>query len=122
MSNATNEIQRIQPMRITDHDTGNVDELDFDRETVIFAQNRGFKLDDVTDYPTLKVPDLFFYAFRKNHKRLSKGQTDALLMKLGGLTVDMISRLFALYEQAAQTFTIVDKEDMEKNEKVTVEL
>ena len=74
MSNAANEIQRVNPMRITDNDSGNVYELDFDRETAVFAQNRGFKPDDVVDYPTAKVPELFFYAFRKNHKRVPKNQ------------------------------------------------
>ena len=122
MSNAANEIQRVTPIRITDNDSGNVYELDFDRETAVFAQNRGFKPDDVVDYPTAKVPELFFYAFRKNHKRVPKNQTDALLQKMGGLTVAMISRLLALYDQASQSFTIADEEDMEKNAKVTVEL
>ena len=44
---------RVNPARVTDHDTGTVYELDFTRESVKFAENRGFKVDELTVFPVL---------------------------------------------------------------------
>lgn len=115
--------ERINPLRITDNDTGNTYELDFSRESVAFAEGREFRLEDVTDFPVTKIPALWYYAFRKNHKNVARSQTDALLDKIGGLTDAMLERLLLLYNQAALSNNILQtKEDLEKNARVTVEL
>jgi len=102
--------------------TGDVYELDFSREAIRFAEARGFELDSVTKFPVTKIPELFYYAFRKNHKNVSKTKTDSILETMGGLTGPMLERLIQLYNQASLTHVISTEEDMEKNEETTVEL
>lgn len=115
------ENERIKPMRITISDT--TYELDFSRDSVSFAEDRQFSPDDVARYPVTKVPELFYYAFRKNHRKLARSQTDAILDKIGGLTPDMLKRLILLYNQAAMSNNIMqDDEDLAKNSEVTVEM
>ena len=62
---------RVNPVRVTDHDTGTVYELDFTRESVKFAENRGFKVDELTVFPVTRIPELFYYAFRKKSQECS---------------------------------------------------
>lgn len=123
MSEKVVDIQdRVQPMRVSDNKIGVSYELDFSRDSVRFAENRGFEIDTVVKFPVTKIPELFYYAFRKNHKNVAKSQTDALLERLGGLTSQMLERLIQLYNQAALTHIIASDEDIEKNTEVTVEL
>lgn len=114
--------EKVNPIRLTDNDTGEVYELDFDRASIEFAERRGFKISEVPDYPVSLVPELFYYSFRKNHKRISKQKADAIFDALGGLTPAMLERLTALYNQGALTHVIRDDEGEEKNPKMTVEL
>ena len=59
----------------------------------------------------------------KNHRKLARSQTDAILDKIGGLTPDMLKRLILLYNQAAMSNNIMqDDEDFAKNSEVTVEM
>lgn len=116
------DFERVPSIKITDNDTGNVYELDFCRDSVRFAEARGFKTDDVSDYPVTKIPEFWFYAFRMHHKNMAKNQTDALLDKMGGMTPQIAARLIELYNQAATSNNIQDDEDLAKNAKVTVEL
>ena len=69
---------KVNPIRITDKKIGKVYELDFSRESVIFAEDRGFKLSDISEFPVSKIPEFFYYAFRKNHREVSRGQVNAL--------------------------------------------
>lgn len=63
-------MNEVKPMIITDMETGDQYTLEFDKESVRFAESRGFDLDDVAKYPLTKVEELFWYAFRKHHKRV----------------------------------------------------
>lgn len=113
---------RINPARVTENSTGKVYELDFSRESVRFAENRGFAVDEITKFPVTHIPELFYYAFRKNHKNVARSQTDAILEDMGGVSAKLLERLMQLYNQAALTHVIASEEDAEKNTKVTVEL
>ena len=116
-------IERINPIRITDNDTGKVYELDFSRESVRFVENQGFKIEETFDFPNVNIPKLFYYAFRKNHRNVSLDQSDKLLDKMGGLTEKIAIRLVDLYRQATMANNIIqENEDLEKNSRVTVEL
>lgn len=114
--------ERIQPIRITDNETGNVYELDFNRESIRFAEARGFDPDEISKYPVTRIPELWYYAFRMHHKNLAREKTDAMLEKLGGLSPAMIERLGMLYNQAGLVHTLSTNEDIAKNERVTVEM
>lgn len=113
---------RVQPIKLTDNDTNETYELDFSRDSIRFAEQRGFKIDEVTDFPVTKFPEFFFYAFRMHHKNLSRTQTDALYEKLGGYTPKFLERLMMLYNQAALANNIVEDEDAAKNAHMTVEM
>jgi hypothetical protein len=113
---------RVQPVRVNDNKTGMAYELDFSRESVKFAENRGFRVDELTVFPVTRIPELFYYAFRKNHKNVARSQTDALLDDMGGMTSAFLERLMQLYNQAALTHLISTDEDSTKNAEVTVEL
>ena len=114
----------VRPITVKDSDTGFEYTLEFNRESVQFAEMRGFKMQDVSDYPMTKVPELWFYAFRMHHKNLSRQKTDALLNGLGGVPAVMnhptlLGRLGELY---AEPFLSMSDEQAEENPRVTVEL
>lgn len=114
--------ERIKSVKLTDNDSGEQYELDFSRDAVKFAEDRGFKLEDVPDYPATKIPEMFFYAFRMHHKNKSRQQTDALLEKMHGLTPAVVTRLGELFQQAQFSNNLQDEEELEGNAAVTVEL
>lgn len=115
----TVETDRPNPIRITDPDSGEVYTLDFDRASVRFAEQRGFKIMGVGDAPETSVSDLFFYAFRKNHKNVARDKTNKILDELGGLVPAEVSRLQELY---AAAITSLNVEGERKNCRLTVEL
>lgn len=115
--------KRLTPIKITDKKADKVYELDFNRDAIRFAEMKGFKRDDVLDYPETKFPELFYYAFRFHHREMSKQQTDVLYERLEGYSTEFIQRLLALYDQASLANNIVDStEEMGKNNGLTVEL
>lgn len=122
MNEILNE-DKVMPMFVTDKETGARFELDFSRESVVFAENRGFDLAEVSKFPLIRIPELFFYAFRKNHRQVARNQTDALLKKRGGLSGAALERLIQLYQQAVQYSGVIQVDEDESEEKnVTVEL
>ena len=97
--------------------------LDFNRESVKFAEERGFVIGTAGDFPMTKIPEFFYYSMRANHKKLARSQTDAILDRIGGLTPKMIDRLGQLYVQAIESNNVIqDEEDLAKNGSVTVEM
>ena len=113
---------RVQSIKLTDKDTGEVYELDFNRESVKFAEARDFTLNTIQDFPSTRIPELFYYAFRMHHKNMAKNQTDKLLEKLGGLPGNVLGRLCDLYNQAGLTGVVATEEEAAKNEMVDWEL
>lgn len=101
-------------------------ELDFDRDSARFTEEHNVTLGRLTaGVPTAElVKDLFWCSFRKNHKRLTKMQTDVILEKMGGMSMKMFTRLTDLFTQAAYTGVILndDEDDKLKNPAVTVEM
>ena len=113
--------ERVNPIRVTDNETGEVYTLDFNRDAIITMERDEFDVDDVVKYPKTNFPKFFYYATRMYHKRLSRGQTDKLYEAIGGMTEEFLQRLHLLYNQAVMAGTFQDKEDLEKNTRVTVE-
>ena len=111
--------ERPNPIKITDPDTQEVYTLDFDREAVKFAERRGFKIMEFQNTPDTGISDLFFYAFRKNHKNIARDKTDKLLDELEGLLPEEVNRLQELYSAA---ITSLNVEGERKNSRVKVEL
>lgn len=113
------ESTRPNPLKITDEDTGEVYTLDFDRAAVKFAEQRGFKILGVQDAPETAISDLFFYAFRKNHKNVAREKTDKILDAMEGLTLPEVQRLQELY---SASITSLNVEGDRKNSRMKVEL
>jgi hypothetical protein len=114
---------RVNPIRVTDEDTKETYTLDFNSESVVFMAQRNFTMDDLSDTIAVKGEELWYYAFRANHKKMSRNQTDKLYEKMGGLAQKLIKRLIELYYQALNSNKIVqDDDELEANPHVTVEL
>ena len=122
--NEFEENERVRPIILHDADDGRDYTLEFDLETVRFAQNRGFDSDDVGKYPVVKLEELFYYAFRKNHKNVPKEKTDKILWnKLGGignLPDGFVERLLLLYYDPMNA--VKNAEEGGKNANMTVEM
>ena len=116
--------ERVNPIKVTDKDTGEVYELDFNRESVKFMATQEFTVDEsIINYVATKGEELWYYAFRANHRRLARNQTDKLYEKMGGLTPKIIGRLIELYNQALMSNSIIqDDVDLEANPHVAVEI
>lgn len=112
-------MQNVRPVIVTDDETGAEYTLEFTRDSVRFAEARGFKIADVADYPMTKVPELWFYAFRAHHKNVSRAKTDELLNGLGGIPDGLLERLGELY---AAPFSALTDGQTEENPRVTVTL
>ena len=118
---ASKEInEKVSPIVLTDNEDGTVYTLEFNRESIKFAEARGFDISDVGKYPMTKLPELFYYAFRMHHKNVSRERTDRILFEdLGGMPDGMAERLGALYSAPFEALTA--DEGKAKNARFTVE-
>lgn len=110
---------RVNPVVIHDTENNRDYTLEFSRESIKFAEGRGFKIQDVDDYPMSKIPEFFWYAFRMHHPSVSSGQAEKLLDRLGGMSEALARRLGELWAVPFDTLTSEDGD--EKNAGVTVE-
>ena len=111
-------MERIKPNIIKDNEHKREYTLEFDRDSVRFAESRGFRVDDVDTYSMTKVPEFFWYAFRMHHKSVSLGQAEEILRQIGGMDNAIAKRLVELW---AQTYESQGNEET-KNPEMTVEL
>ena len=115
--------EQVKPIIIHDEENGTDYTLEFDRDSVRFAEARGFDIDDVGRFPMTKIPELFFYAFRMHHKSVSREKTDRILFEeLGGLPDGAAERLGALYAAPFEALSNKNADGKVKNSKMTVEL
>ena len=115
--------EQVKPIIIHDAENEIDYTLEFNRESIRFAESRGFDIDDVGKYPMTKIPELFYYAFRMHHKNVSREKTDRILFEdLGGLPEGAAERLGALYAAPFEALSNKNDEKKPKNSKVTVEM
>ena len=122
MAKTTKETKELaKPIRLVDNETGESYILEFDRDTVRWAEQRGFDPDLVTKFPMTVGADFFFYAFRMHHKNIARDKTDKILFDyLGGInetTGKILARLMELYYQTFDTLA-----DKAENPRIAVEL
>lgn len=103
-------MNEVKPIKITDTNTGEVYTLEFDKESVRFAESRGFDIDDIGKYPITKTEELFWYAFRKHHKRVDLLKARKLLEGIGALPDGFLERLVSLYAVPFEAFTESEEE------------
>lgn len=116
-----NEKKAIKPITLR-NEIGDVYLLEFNRDSVKYAEARGFKVQALEEGVSLSgIEELFFYAFRMHHPEVSKANSDKILYEeLGGLHEGMLERLVELY--LAPFNTLMSSEESAKNSKMTVEL
>lgn len=122
MAETTKETKELaKPIRLVDNETGEAYILEFDRDTVRWAEQRGFDPDLVTKFPMTVGADFFFYAFRMHHRNIARDKTDKILFDyLGGInetTGKILARLMELYYQTFDTLA-----DNAENPRIAVEL
>lgn len=72
--------------------------LEFNRESVKYAEEHGFIRDDISEKIMTRLPELFHYAFRMHHPTLTMERTSEILFNdLGGLSEEAVKRLVELY-------------------------
>ena len=103
-------MSEVKPMYITDTETGERYTLEFDKDSVRFAERNGFDIDDLGKYPMTKLEELFWYAFRKHHKRVDRIKANKLLYGIGKLPDDFTERLVMLYAKPYDGFVEGDED------------
>lgn len=115
------EREKVMPVIIHDKENNKDYTLEFSRESVKFAEGRGFRLEDVDNYPMTKIPEFFWYSFRMHHPSFSLGQAEKMLERMGGMSEPLARRLGELWAVPFEALNPVADGD-EKNLSVTVEL
>lgn len=90
--------------------------LEFDRASVKWAEQRGFKIDELSSKPLDGMETLFYYAFRMHHPTMTRQQTNDILYDTN-LPEGFFERLGQLYSVPFSVMT-----DNSKNSRVTVEM
>lgn len=118
------ESERINPIKITDKETNRVYILDFNRDTIQFAEAQGFTWEAMRTMPATMIPLLWYCAFRRYDRKMTKEKAQAILDTLGGMRPEWIDRLSQLYMQGMESLVADTDENEEdaKNAKMTVEL
>lgn len=114
------EKKPVKPI-ILKNDIGDIYVLEFNRNSIRFAETHGFKVQVLEQGISLSgIEDLFYYAFRMHHPTMTQANSNRILYEeLGGLRDGMLERLIDLY---LAPFNTLVNDDAEKNSKMTVEL
>lgn len=118
------EANRIKPIVLTDTETGEQYTLEFTADSVTYAQQRGFNLNEWEAKPMVVFPQLFMYSFRANHRSVMPYKIQKLWDELSrdGVPDGVLERLMELYNKPIACMLVGEDEDGGKNSKVTVEL
>ena len=114
-------MERVNPIVITVDGTEYT--LEFSRETVKHAERSGFRRDDLFNQMMNRTEELFFYAFKMHHPKISMEKTNSILYdSLGGLTSAEFDRLVDLFNAPYESLIKSDEEGVERKNSVTVKL
>ena len=99
------ERYNTKPLIIKDIEGNPEFTLTFTRETVKWAERRGFKISEVTDFPLTGIQTLFNYSFRAHHPGMNTIETEKIFEELIVDRTQMISRLIELYNASLESLT-----------------
>lgn len=123
-TNTTNknvaEDEEIRPITIEDSETQAIYTLEFNAESVRFAESRGFDIDEVPKFPVSRIPELFYYAFRMHHKMLPKEKVDKIYEEILPLPEGFLARLQTLYLMPLKEMFPSNEGEERKNTRMTV--
>ena len=126
MAKSTIEVEKkekVKPIRLVDNETGERYILEFNRDTVKWAEQRGFVPEQVTQFPLTVGADFFYYAFRMHHKNIARDKTDKILFDVLGGINDTTAKIFVrLMELYYETYTSFSDEEAEANPRMAVEM
>ena len=113
--------RNVKPIRLHDSVTGDIYVLEFNRETVKYAEERGFRVNALDEGAVVSATEeLFWYAFKMHHPNISRAETNRFLYdKLKGLPKGMMERLVDLYLEPV--YTLGQSEEDAKNATMTAE-
>lgn len=117
--------ERVNPIKLTDKETGKIYKLDFCRKSVeLMAQNHFVFGKETFDYLAKDGPELFFYAMIADNEKVTRREADRVYRELlGGITPAIAERLLELYMQALDDSRVFQTdEDLEANPRVAVEM
>lgn len=112
--------EQVKPIIVKDNENNKEYTLEFNRDSIKFAEQRGFVLADVDRFPMTKLPEFFWYAFRMHHQYISLNQAEKILERMGGMSDAVARRLGELWAIPYEALNPTDGD--EKNVSVTVEL
>ena len=103
MSSAKRE-EKLKPMTIVDPDNGREYTLEFNRKSVVKAEQAGLDVNKFESSSMTMIPLLFWGAFQMHHPHMTREQTDKILFDgLGGLNEEEMGYLAKLYAEPFQT-------------------
>ncbi len=102
--------EKLKPMVITDPDEGKEYTLEFNRKSVVKAEQAGLDVNQLESKSMTMIPLLFWGAFLMHHPHMTRDQTDKILFDgLGGLGTEEMVYLGKLYAEPFNT--LVANED-----------
>lgn len=113
--------EKVKPIVLKNSENGDEFILEFNRESIKFAESKGFSAVNLDNSPVSALEDLFYYSFRMHNRLVNREKAMRILYEdLGGLTTAMIERLAELY--AAPVESLIRDEDAPKNAKMTIDM
>ena len=108
------EKEKVNPIIIEDTDEHVSYTLEFNRDVVRQAEREGFEIMKLPDQP-LMMWDLWYYAFRMHHKRVTRSVANKLLEKIveenGSIPTKLSEVLTKLYMQPIEYLYGGDDDD-----------
>ena len=105
------ESKRVNPMVITDPDTGREYTLEYSRKTVVKAEQAGLDINALESKSMTMIPILFWGAFLMHHPGMTREQSDKILFDgLKGLREEEMARLGELYAAPFKTLVASEEE------------
>jgi len=113
--------KEAKPIVIQDENGNPEYTLTFTRETVKWAEERGFDISEVVKFPLTGITTLFYFAFRANHNWISRKETERIYEELKVDKKALLLRMIELYNASIESL-MDDTSESEKNGTRMVEL
>lgn len=113
---ATEKSKRMNPMIITDPETGHEYTLEFNRKTVRKCESAGLDINLAASKSMTMIPLLFWGAFQWHHPNMKQEATDKILFDgLHGLSDEELEYLGGLYAEPFRALIADEDEGEESN-------